>query len=450
MVSATRSNRFRRLWRKIRNARVSVRFTMVDEEAKKTPTSGEKLIAGGDHGKEIRNSIPISDSSSEEFIQLEASDLGSPSRTLDSGKANMEVLPQSEEPIDSDQKGGSDGGRKNSSKTNSDSVQLITGNQRDGGDELSVSIEAGNVLNDNPSTSSSSSLSPVDVNVEDKTSTGFKVENGELVVQTSAEESYMIKSELPHEANHLIVEHKDVLQTDNHSSYLGFAEQSHLCQAISEAETYDPGRIPSSVFSRHQSSMDVEWSVASNESMFSIQVGSASFSRDHVFNFSKSGDLNGLISGPGHSITPEKDTASGDQSPDICSDQNAAPAAIVPETFHDDIESEKASPIGEQQPEVHAISSPEHAPLLQENIVGGGTLPTTLAVPRTTSMARPSDSSGASIQSFAFPILTAGSKNPSLKVQDEAPVPPPSLPQVKPMEQRGWWCCWKYSWPACC
>ncbi|CAL0299071.1 unnamed protein product [Lupinus luteus] len=43
---------------------------------------------------------------------------------------------------------------------------------------------------------------------------------------------------------------------------------------------YDPNRIPSSVFS---SPNHMEWSVQSNESLFSIHLGNTSFSRDHVF-----------------------------------------------------------------------------------------------------------------------------------------------------------------------
>uniref|UniRef100_A0A6N2MZR5 Uncharacterized protein n=1 Tax=Salix viminalis TaxID=40686 RepID=A0A6N2MZR5_SALVM len=52
---------------------------------------------------------------------------------------------------------------------------------------------------------------------------------------------------------------------------------------------YDPNRIPSSIFSKP--SNPAEWSVASNESLFSIYMGNGSFSRDHVFMLYKSGEL---------------------------------------------------------------------------------------------------------------------------------------------------------------
>ncbi|XVF34665.1 hypothetical protein REPUB_Repub18cG0078400 [Reevesia pubescens] len=47
---------------------------------------------------------------------------------------------------------------------------------------------------------------------------------------------------------------------------------------------FDPYRIPSVVFARSKSTIPIDWSNASNDSLFSIQVGSNSFSRDHILN----------------------------------------------------------------------------------------------------------------------------------------------------------------------
>ncbi|KAK1281494.1 hypothetical protein QJS10_CPB22g00383 [Acorus calamus] len=58
----------------------------------------------------------------------------------------------------------------------------------------------------------------------------------------------------------------------------------------------DPNRIPASVFAR--STNQVEWSVASNESLFSIHLGNSSFSRDRVF-------LLGRLTGEGKSKATE-------------------------------------------------------------------------------------------------------------------------------------------------
>ncbi|XP_073017263.1 uncharacterized protein [Primulina eburnea] len=48
-------------------------------------------------------------------------------------------------------------------------------------------------------------------------------------------------------------------------------------------------RIPSHVFARNKSSTPTDWSVASNESLFSIHMGNMSFTNDHLF--WKSGEL---------------------------------------------------------------------------------------------------------------------------------------------------------------
>lgn len=57
---------------------------------------------------------------------------------------------------------------------------------------------------------------------------------------------------------------------------------------------YDPNRIPSSIFATRPSN-PAEWSVASNESLFSIQMGNNSFSKEHTaFLLYKSGELTKL------------------------------------------------------------------------------------------------------------------------------------------------------------
>ena len=60
---------------------------------------------------------------------------------------------------------------------------------------------------------------------------------------------------------------------------------------MSRDECPDPKRIPSSVFERSKSTTPTDWSVASNESLFSISVGNTSFSKDHLFLYGKSGDM---------------------------------------------------------------------------------------------------------------------------------------------------------------
>ncbi|XP_039023722.1 uncharacterized protein LOC120156475 [Hibiscus syriacus] len=55
-------------------------------------------------------------------------------------------------------------------------------------------------------------------------------------------------------------------------------------------EGLDPYRVPSSVFDRSKSTNPASWSIASNESLFSIQIGNTSFSREQFLNF-KSGEF---------------------------------------------------------------------------------------------------------------------------------------------------------------
>ncbi|XP_047087451.1 uncharacterized protein LOC124699146 [Lolium rigidum] len=60
---------------------------------------------------------------------------------------------------------------------------------------------------------------------------------------------------------------------------------------MSRDECPDPKRIPSSVFERSKSGTPTDWSVTSNESLFSISVGNTSFSKDHKFLYGKSGEM---------------------------------------------------------------------------------------------------------------------------------------------------------------
>ncbi|QHO11901.1 hypothetical protein HN51_069598 [Arachis hypogaea] len=52
-------------------------------------------------------------------------------------------------------------------------------------------------------------------------------------------------------------------------------------QVMDRSSGYDASRIPSSIFEKPANPLD--WSVASNESLFSLHVGNLSFNRDHVF-----------------------------------------------------------------------------------------------------------------------------------------------------------------------
>lgn len=58
--------------------------------------------------------------------------------------------------------------------------------------------------------------------------------------------------------------------------------QSPQIQVMDQSGGYDPDRIPSSVFAISKSTTPMEWSVASNESLFSIHIGNNSFSKELI------------------------------------------------------------------------------------------------------------------------------------------------------------------------
>ncbi|XP_050277469.1 uncharacterized protein LOC126719026 isoform X2 [Quercus robur] len=82
--------------------------------------------------------------------------------------------------------------------------------------------------------------------------------------------------------------------------------QSPKIQVMDRSVGYDPSRIPRSVFETSKSTTPMDWSVASNDSLFSLHVGNNSFSKDRMFLFgdfksdelSKSGELTKLSSIP--------------------------------------------------------------------------------------------------------------------------------------------------------
>ncbi|KAE9619973.1 hypothetical protein Lalb_Chr02g0158901 [Lupinus albus] len=110
---------------------------------------------------------------------------------------------------------------------------------------------------------------------------------------------------------------------------------------------YDPNRIPSSIFS---SPNHLEWSVQSNESLFSIHLGNTSFSRDHVFAVNnKSGEFpwtNDLISMPNNPMMlPPVQEVDHDNKKQverrhsISSDTSEETASLVLENEHKKVES---------------------------------------------------------------------------------------------------------------
>lgn len=68
--------------------------------------------------------------------------------------------------------------------------------------------------------------------------------------------------------------------SSNNNTMLGGTESPPEDQVMERTTPNSKYRIPSHVFSRSKSNTPVEWSVASNDSLFSIQMGNMSFTKD--------------------------------------------------------------------------------------------------------------------------------------------------------------------------
>ncbi|MQL86362.1 hypothetical protein Taro_018895, partial [Colocasia esculenta] len=151
-------------------------------------------------------------------------------------------------------------------------------------------------------------------------------------------------------------------------------------QHAGKPEGYDPNRIPASVFSAKKSLSSIDWSLASNESLFSIRMESCSFSRDHLMG--RSGELGSF------SYSPPATDAS----------DSPLPLSVDPEEVHlvagNDPEQDAATEQVNAQTMVDVLraAAGEHS---------GEFLPADEGICPSASNHRQSDAS--SVHSFAFP-----------------------------------------------
>ncbi|TKY50183.1 hypothetical protein E2542_SST27640 [Spatholobus suberectus] len=211
----------------------------------------------------------------------------------------------------------------------------------------------------------------------------------------------------------------------------GSVTQSPPVQFMS-SPGYDPNRIPSTIFGNRPTS-PMEWSVASNESLFSLHLGNSSFSRDHAFPYNKSGELprtNDLVSMPA-ALPPVQEVTASDKKVDmerhsVSSDSSSETADSVGGHDHEKTSHETASSVVEVDDLKKTETSAEDG--TNELIMLDKTPDdhyTDAKVPdgelkNYTCVSYRSVESDMSTRSFQFPILTAdGGRTSSSTVESE-------------------------------
>ncbi|XVE68301.1 hypothetical protein DITRI_Ditri09bG0056500 [Diplodiscus trichospermus] len=177
---------------------------------------------------------------------------------------------------------------------------------------------------------------------------------------------------------------------------------------------YVPNRIPSSIFGKPATPMD--WSTASNESLFSIHVGNGSFSKDQFFMLYKSGELTKLdeqIIAQGNvlpSLKELEDMAAKNENIEKGSgasqmSKKTTMAVETSEEVEEDDSHIKTHPAGDVQKTVTCT------PTLSLGVVSGKCsqekkFPAEVQNSPTHSISGLSDVSNNSTLSFAFPVLS--------------------------------------------
>ncbi|CAH9067669.1 unnamed protein product [Cuscuta europaea] len=195
---------------------------------------------------------------------------------------------------------------------------------------------------------------------------------------------------------------------------------------------YDPNRIPLTVFDSSRSNAPgMDWSVASTESLFSIHMGNASFSREHaLLMMNKSGEL--IKTEDGTALLSSEATKYGNDRKSFSSTlppvmeggalDNEEKSEALPMPPESNVESPKpVSP--KQKPESSskiAASSEIHSFAINSANTSDGRSGTATGL----NAPRLSDESGTSSSSFAFPLLVNdGGNAASLKSVPEKTEP---------------------------
>ncbi|CAN6470195.1 unnamed protein product [Victoria cruziana] len=215
-----------------------------DEGVNEAPTSAQKLTVREEDLRRasISSSSFGSSVDGDDYFQLEAGKLGS----LGGDSSHCKEI-CSVEPDKTEDKAGK--------------------HSREDGNELSVPTKTDDIPNGKPCVSGNIfSDSAVGSNSDDRSSMKSMSEcNLELVI----DENIDVHTDVAFKANHSALDYSHVSQSEHYSTYLGFAKQSLVSSANEKPDTYDPNRIPASIFSKPQN--HTEWSVASNDSPYNVQ-----------------------------------------------------------------------------------------------------------------------------------------------------------------------------------
>ncbi|KAJ4973451.1 hypothetical protein NE237_006625 [Protea cynaroides] len=183
--------------------------------------------------------------------------------------------------------------------------------------------------------------------------------------------------------------------------------QSPQIQVMGRSGEPDPYRIPASVFASKPTT-PMEWSVTSNESLFSIHVGNNSFSRDNIFLMGRSGELGKsgeFLNFPDFPVSPSPDNLVMDDRKTSSFTENMEK---ISESGEDLSVTEAAA---ETVKEVMRVAAEDRNRQKKPPAAG---------VRQSFSHSHRSDGSGASINSFAFPILTGGGGRSSDSVKADS------------------------------
>ncbi|KAL9227315.1 hypothetical protein vseg_003017 [Gypsophila vaccaria] len=236
----------------------------------------------------------------------------------------------------------------------------------------------------------------------------------------------------------------------------------------SDASAY---RIPSYVFARDKvSNPNPEWSIASNDSLFSIHTGNTSFSRDQFSSLLKSGELStytpgdarksGELPPPSPKITlkpeqmPVNLPKSGEKIPQTPSDTSKSGEQIIGNHFKASTASGPAENRSVAYPDLTVKTKQDDIPVTKS-----GRSSMSDEVPPSTSVSHQSDTS---IQSFAFPVLAEVEREKSVnsgqsrteqqkkssKVADQNSTPKTPTSTSAPATTASWFSC--FSCCSCC